>query len=79
MEAGISRSRPLVRYQAQPGAASFSERERIQLEKLWRERGLTLILVTHDSAIAPRAQRIGVMSNGQLTLGRPAGWPASHA
>jgi putative ABC transport system ATP-binding protein len=49
------------------------------LEKLWRERGLTLILVTHDSAIAQRAQRIGVMSKGQLTLGRPAGRPESHA
>jgi len=42
------------------------------LEKLWRERGLTLILVTHDSAIAQRAQRIGVMSNGQLTVGPAA-------
>jgi putative ABC transport system ATP-binding protein len=38
------------------------------LDKLWRERGLTLILVTHDSAIAQRAQRIGVMSKGQLSL-----------
>jgi putative ABC transport system ATP-binding protein len=41
------------------------------LEKLWRERGLTLILVTHDSAIAQRAQRIGVMSKGQLHVGAP--------
>jgi len=38
------------------------------LEKIWRERGLTMILVTHDSAIAQRAQRIGVMSKGQITL-----------
>jgi len=42
------------------------------LEKLWRERGLTLILVTHDSAIAQRAQRIGLMSEGQLTVGPAA-------
>jgi len=42
------------------------------LEKLWRERGLTLILVTHDSAIAQRAQRVGVMSKGQLAVGPPA-------
>jgi putative ABC transport system ATP-binding protein len=42
------------------------------LEKLWREHGLTLILVTHDSGIAQRAQRIGVMSNGQLTVGPSA-------
>jgi putative ABC transport system ATP-binding protein len=38
------------------------------LEKLWRERGLTLVLVTHDSAIARRAQRVGVMSKGRLTI-----------
>jgi len=38
------------------------------LEKLWRERGLTLILVTHDTAIARRAQRVGVMSKGLLTI-----------
>jgi putative ABC transport system ATP-binding protein len=38
------------------------------LEKLWRERGLTLVLVTHDSAIARRAQRVGVMSKGLLTI-----------
>ena len=38
------------------------------LDTLWRERGLTLILVTHDSAIARRAQRIGLMRNGRLTV-----------
>jgi putative ABC transport system ATP-binding protein len=38
------------------------------LEKLWRERGLTLVLVTHDTAIARRAQRVGVMSKGRLTI-----------
>jgi putative ABC transport system ATP-binding protein len=38
------------------------------LDTSWRERGLTLILVTHDSAIARRAQRIGVMSRGCLTI-----------
>jgi putative ABC transport system ATP-binding protein len=38
------------------------------LDTLWHERGLTLILVTHDSAIARRAQRIGVMSRGRLTI-----------
>jgi putative ABC transport system ATP-binding protein len=46
------------------------------LEKLWRERGLTLVLVTHDSAIAQRAQRVGVMSKGQLTLRDDARQPA---
>ena len=38
------------------------------LEKLWREYGLTLILVTHDSTVAARAQRIGLMRNGQLEI-----------
>ena len=38
------------------------------LEKLWRERGLTLVLVTHDTAIARRAQRVGVMSKGRLSV-----------
>jgi putative ABC transport system ATP-binding protein len=38
------------------------------LDTLWRERGLTLILVTHDSGIARRAQRIGVMSKGRLSI-----------
>jgi putative ABC transport system ATP-binding protein len=37
------------------------------LQHLWRQRGITLILVTHDSAIAHRAQRIAVMTNGRLT------------
>ena len=38
------------------------------LEHLWRERGLTLVLVTHDTAVARRAQRVDVMTNGQLTI-----------
>jgi putative ABC transport system ATP-binding protein len=36
------------------------------LEKLWRDRGLTLVIVTHDSTIAARAQRIGQMRDGRL-------------
>jgi putative ABC transport system ATP-binding protein len=38
------------------------------LEKLWRDRGLTLILVTHDTSVARRAQRIGIMQNGKLSI-----------
>ena len=38
------------------------------LEKLWQDIGLTLIMVTHDSAVARRAQRLGTMRNGQLTV-----------
>ncbi len=38
------------------------------LEQLWRERGLTLVTVTHDSSVARRAQRIAIMRNGLLTV-----------
>jgi putative ABC transport system ATP-binding protein len=38
------------------------------LEHLWRERGLTLVLVTHDTSLARRAQRVAVMSAGHLTI-----------
>jgi putative ABC transport system ATP-binding protein len=38
------------------------------LEQLWRDLGLTLVLVTHDSSLARRAQRVGVMSKGRLTI-----------
>ena len=53
------------------------------LEKLWRERGLTMVLVTHETAIARRAQRVAMMSKGRLTIqpstqadaGCRPGWP----
>jgi putative ABC transport system ATP-binding protein len=38
------------------------------LEHLWREWGLTLVLVTHDTVIARRAQRLGVVTDGHLTI-----------
>jgi len=38
------------------------------LEKLWQDNGLTMVMVTHDSTVARRAQRIGLMRNGQLTV-----------
>jgi len=38
------------------------------LERLWRELGLTLVLVTHDSAVARRAQRVAIMANGRLSI-----------
>src|SRR5487761_1022083 len=34
------------------------------LEQLWREFGLTMVMVTHDSTVARRAQRIGRMHDG---------------
>ncbi len=38
------------------------------LEKFWLQYGLTLVVVTHDSTVAKRAQRIGTMRNGRITL-----------
>ena len=38
------------------------------LEGLWRDRGLTLVLVTHDSSVARRAQRVALMRNGKLSI-----------
>ena len=40
------------------------------LERLWSDRGLTLVLITHDTAVARRAQRTGVMNKGRLTVGQ---------
>jgi putative ABC transport system ATP-binding protein len=42
------------------------------LEKLWRQHGLTLVLVTHETAIARRALRVADMSKGRLTVRRAA-------
>jgi putative ABC transport system ATP-binding protein len=38
------------------------------LGKLWQEKGLTLVIVTHDTAVARRAQRLGTMRNGKITV-----------
>jgi len=38
------------------------------LEKLWQSRCITLILVTHDTAIAGRAQRTAQLTAGSLTI-----------
>jgi putative ABC transport system ATP-binding protein len=38
------------------------------LEKLWQEKGLSLIIVTHDTSVARRAQRLGTMRNGKITV-----------
>jgi putative ABC transport system ATP-binding protein len=37
------------------------------LGRLWRERGLTLVIVTHDSSVARRAQRIAVIREGRVS------------
>jgi putative ABC transport system ATP-binding protein len=41
------------------------------LDREWRERELTMVIVTHDSFVAARATRTALMRDGQLTL-----WPA---
>lgn len=38
------------------------------LEGLWRDLGLTLVLVTHDSSVARRAQRVAIMHKGRLSI-----------
>jgi len=42
------------------------------LEGLWRDQHLTMVLVTHDSAIARLAQRRGVMKHGELAISNDA-------
>ncbi|HEY7432432.1 MAG TPA: ABC transporter ATP-binding protein [Streptosporangiaceae bacterium] len=43
------------------------------LEKLWTSRGLTLIVVTHDSVVARRARRRALMTDGHLTMSEETG------
>ncbi|MEW2130496.1 ABC transporter ATP-binding protein [Streptomyces sp. NPDC005435] len=38
------------------------------LERLWKEQGLTFVMVTHDSAIARRAPRLATIRKGKITV-----------
>lgn len=38
------------------------------LERMWKELGLTFIMVTHDSAIARKAPRLATIRKGKLTV-----------
>jgi putative ABC transport system ATP-binding protein len=63
--------RPVVLLADEPtGNLDEGTRDEIMtlLEYLWRERNLTLVTVTHDSAVARRAQRTAIMRNGLLTV-----------
>jgi putative ABC transport system ATP-binding protein len=40
------------------------------LENLWKQHNLTVIMVTHDSAIARRVPRLALIKNGKLTIKR---------
>ncbi|MER6685263.1 ABC transporter ATP-binding protein [Streptomyces olivaceoviridis] len=38
------------------------------LERLWKEHGLTFIMVTHDSALAKKAPRVATLRKGKITV-----------
>lgn len=38
------------------------------LEGLWKEHGLTFVMVTHDSALAKRAPRVATIRRGKVTI-----------
>ncbi len=38
------------------------------MERFWKERGITLVVVTHDTQVARRAPRTAIITNGSLTL-----------
>jgi putative ABC transport system ATP-binding protein len=63
--------RPIVLLGDEPtGNLDEGTRDEIMalLERLWREHGLTLVVVTHDSSVARRAQHIGLMRDGRLEV-----------
>ncbi|MFF8862637.1 ABC transporter ATP-binding protein [Streptomyces sp. NPDC015139] len=43
------------------------------LERLWKEHGLTFVMVTHDSAIAKKAPRLVTLRKGRITVQENAG------
>ena len=43
------------------------------LERLWKEHGLTFLMVTHDSAIAKKAPRVATIRKGKITVRENAG------
>ncbi|MER7172999.1 ABC transporter ATP-binding protein [Streptomyces mesophilus] len=63
--------RPKVLLADEPtGNLDESMRDEIMelLEGLWKEHGLTFVMVTHDSAIARRAPRLATIRKGRLTV-----------
>ena len=52
------------------------------LEQLWRDRGLTFVMVTHDTTVAARAPRLAVIRAGKVSIqynapAAPAAAPAA--
>ncbi|MFD3484725.1 MULTISPECIES: ABC transporter ATP-binding protein [unclassified Streptomyces] len=63
--------RPKVLLADEPtGNLDESMRDEIMdlLEGLWKEHGLTFVMVTHDSAIARRATRLATIKRGKITI-----------
>ncbi|MEV8453852.1 ABC transporter ATP-binding protein [Streptomyces sp. NPDC052095] len=63
--------RPKVLLADEPtGNLDESMRDEIMevLETMWKEHGLTFVMVTHDSAIARRAPRLATIRKGRVTI-----------
>ncbi|MFH8800230.1 ABC transporter ATP-binding protein [Streptomyces sp. NPDC017936] len=63
--------RPKVLLADEPtGNLDESTRDEIMdvLETLWKEHGLTFIMVTHDSSIAKKAPRLATIRKGKITV-----------
>ncbi|MEU2245503.1 ABC transporter ATP-binding protein [Streptomyces sp. NPDC019224] len=63
--------RPKVLLADEPtGNLDESMRDEIMevLETLWKEHGLTFVMVTHDSSIARRAPRLATIRKGRVTI-----------
>ncbi|GHH86559.1 hypothetical protein GCM10017771_24200 [Streptomyces capitiformicae] len=43
------------------------------LETLWKEHGLTFVMVTHDSTLAKKAPRVATIRKGRITVKENAG------
>ncbi|MER5741547.1 MULTISPECIES: ABC transporter ATP-binding protein [unclassified Streptomyces] len=73
--------RPQVLLADEPtGNLDESTRDEISglLEGLWKEHGLTFVMVTHDSTLARRAPRLATLRKGRVTLTEnPEGAPGA--
>ncbi|MDX2846060.1 ATP-binding cassette domain-containing protein, partial [Streptomyces ipomoeae] len=68
--------RPKVLLADEPtGNLDESMRDEIMevLETLWKEHGLTFVMVTHDSALAKKAPRVATIRKGRITVKENAG------
>ncbi|WP_149827777.1 ABC transporter ATP-binding protein [Streptomyces tailanensis] len=68
--------RPKVLLADEPtGNLDESMRDEIMevLETLWKEHGLTFIMVTHDSTLAKKAPRVATIRKGRITVKENAG------